>query len=112
MEVGSIEAWQCDMESSKFVKIWSKGYPQEAICLTYDNASSRILVGLDDGVVDFISMTETGYEDLVCDKIHNSRVMGIAYDSLSNSVFSISQDKVFRISHGSSLALVIGIPHK
>ena len=64
MEVGSVEAWHCDLETSKFVKIWSKGYPREAICLSYDRASKKILVGLDDGVVDFIRMTETGYEDI------------------------------------------------
>jgi hypothetical protein len=27
-------------------------------------------------------------------------------------VFSVSQDKLLRISHGTSLALVLGIPHK
>ena len=112
MEVGSIQAWTCDLQGSKFVKIWSKGYPQEAICLSYDSASKKILVGLDDGVIDFIKMTETGYEDIVCDKIHNSRVSGLGYDSLSNIVFSVSQDKILRMSHGSSLALVLAVPHK
>ena len=112
MEVGSVEAWQCDLESSKFVKIWSKGYPKEAICLSYDRASQKILVGLDDGVVDFIRMTETGYEDIVCDKIHQNRVTGLGYDSLSNVIFSVSQDKNFRISHGTSLALILSTPHK
>ena len=112
MEVGSIEAWTCDLETSKFVKIWSKGYPQEAMCISYDKASKKILIGLDDGVVDFIRMTETSYEDIVCEKIHNSRVCGLGYDSLTNIVFSVSQDKILRLSHGTSLALVLGIPHK
>jgi hypothetical protein len=112
MEVGSIEAWQCDLETSKFVKLWSKGYPQEAMCIAYDKPSKKILIGLDDGVVDFIRMTETGYEDIVCDKIHTGRVTGLGYDSLSNIVFSVAQDKNFRMSHGTSLALVLGIPHK
>lgn len=57
MQVGSVEAWQCDMQTSKFIRIWSKGYPQEAICISYDKASNRILIGLDDGVVDFIKLT-------------------------------------------------------
>jgi hypothetical protein len=38
--------------------------------------------------------------------------MNVAYDSLSNCVYSASRDKVFRVSHGSSLALIVGIPHK
>lgn len=98
--------------SPSFVKIWSKGYPQEAICLNYDKATRKILVGLEDGVVDFIQMKETGYDDIVCDKIHNSKITGLGYDALANVTFSISQDKIFRISHGTSLALVLGIPHK
>jgi len=28
MEVGSVEAWQTEEGSSKFIKKWSKGYPQ------------------------------------------------------------------------------------
>jgi hypothetical protein len=63
-------------------------------------------------VVDLIQVTETGYEDIVCDKIHNSRITGLSYDSLANVVFSVSQDKIFRISHATSLALVLGVPHK
>ena len=112
MQVGSIEAWQCDLTSSKFTKVWSKGYPQEAICISYDKTSKKILIGLDDGVVDFISMTENGYEDIVCDKIHKDRINGLAYDPLTNVVFSISQDKIFRISHGTSFGLILGLPHK
>jgi len=112
MEVGSIEAWQCDLETSKFVKLWSKGYPQEAICLCYDKASKKVLIGLDDGVIDFIRINETSYEDIVCDKIHTGRICGIGYDSLTNIVFSVSQDKIFRSSHGSSLAMVQQLPHK
>lgn len=37
---------------------------------------------------------------------------GLAYDSMSNVIYSTSQDKVFRVSHGSSLALIVGVPHK
>jgi hypothetical protein len=69
-------------------------------------------VGLEDGVVDFIQMKETGYDDIICEKIHNNKITGLGYDSLTNVVFSISQDKIFRISHGTSLALVLGVPHK
>jgi len=38
--------------------------------------------------------------------------MGLSYDSLNNITYSVSQDKVFRVSHGSSLALIVGVPHK
>ena len=38
--------------------------------------------------------------------------MGMSYDSLNNIAYSVSQDKVFRVSHGSSMALIVGVPHK
>jgi len=38
--------------------------------------------------------------------------MGLSYDAVSNCVYSVSQDKIFRVSHGSSLSLIVGIPHK
>ena len=38
--------------------------------------------------------------------------MNVSYDSLSNCVYSASRDKVFKVRHGSSLALIVGIPHK
>lgn len=112
MEIGTIEAWAAGTENGKFMKTWSKGYPKEAICLSYDKASNRILVGLDDGVVDVIQISGTGYEDVACVKCHQARVTGISYDSLSNVVYSVSLDKVFRVSHGSSLAMIVGVPHK
>ncbi len=63
--------------------------------------------------MDVIMMTNAGgYEDIACAKTHQSRVTGLAYDSLNNIVYSSGQDKVFRVGHGSSLALIVGVPHK
>lgn len=31
---------------------------------------------------------------------------------MSNVIYSVSQDKVLRVSHGSSIALIVGVPHK
>ena len=80
--------------------------------MSYDKASNRVLVGLDDGVIDIIQITGNGYEDVTCVKCHQNRVTGLAYDALSNVVYSVSQDKGFRVSHGSSLAVIVNVPHK
>ena len=69
-------------------------------------------MGLEDGVIDVIQVTGNGYEDVTCVKCHQGRVTGLAYDTMSNVVYSTSLDKVFRVSHGSSLALIVGVPHK
>jgi len=60
MEVGTVEAWNFGDEG-KFVKLWSKGYPKEAITISHDKASNRILVGLDDGVIDLIQISGNHY---------------------------------------------------
>ena len=57
-------------------------------------------------------MSGNGYEDVACVKCHQGKITGLAYDALSNVVYSVSQDRVFRVSHGSSLAMIIGVPHK
>ena len=82
------------------------------MCIHYDKASNRVLVGLDDGVVDVIQVANNSYEDIVCVKAHKERVVGLAYDALSNVVYSVSYDKAFRVSHGSSLAMIVSVPHK
>jgi len=94
------------------MKLWTKGYPTEAITLSHDKASNRILIGLDDGIIDILQVNSNGYEDIACVKAHQNRVTGVAYDAMSNVVYSVSQDKVFRVSHGSSIALIVGVPHK
>lgn len=62
--------------------------------------------------MDIIMTTQNGHEDVVCVKTHKERVMDMSYDSIHNCVYSASRDKVFRVSHGSSLAMIVGIPHK
>ena len=69
-------------------------------------------MGLDDGVIDIIQINGNSYEDVACVKCHQARVTGISYDSLTNIVYSVALDKVFRVSHGSSLAMIVGVPHK
>jgi hypothetical protein len=58
MEVGSVEAWQSGDDSSKFMRLWSKGYPKEVLCVSYDKVSRRITAGLEDGVIDVITMNK------------------------------------------------------
>ena len=92
--------------------MWSKGYPKEALCVHFDKASNRVLIGLDDGVIDVLQVTNNGYEDIVCVKAHQAKIVGLAYDALSNVVYSVSQDKNFRVSHGGSIAQIVSVPHK
>lgn len=49
---------------------------------------------------------------MACVKAHQGRVTGVVYDAMSNVIYSVSQDKVLRVSHGSSISLIVGVPHK
>jgi WD40 repeat protein len=112
VEIGSVEAWACEDDSSKFIKVWSKGYPTETSMLFYDKASNKVLIGLDDGVIDVLHITTKGYEDVACFKAHQNRVTGMVYDALSNVIYSVSLDRTLRVSHGTSIALILSVPHK
>ena len=68
--------------------------------------------GLEDGVVDIFQATSQDYDDIACVKIHTDKVTGIYYDVKNNVVYSVSEDRTLRVSHGGSLALVTSIPHK
>lgn len=110
MEVGSIECWRGT--GSNFSQAWSKNYPSQAISLEYSGPGERALVGLDDGILDILKVSPTGFEDLICVKIHQNRIMGISYDNINGIVYSISEDKTFRISEANSLMMILSLPHR
>ena len=70
------------------------------------------MIGLDDGILDILKVSPTGFEDLVCMKIHQNRIMGISYDNINGIVYTISEDKTFRISEANSLMMILSLPHR
>jgi hypothetical protein len=110
MEVGSVEAWTGT--GSNFSQKWFKNYPSQAIALEYSGPGERALIGLDDGILDILKVSPIGFEDLVCVKIHQSRIMGISYDNINGIVYTISEDKTFRISEANSLMMILSLPHR
>jgi hypothetical protein len=59
-----------------------------------------------------LKVTSLQFEDLLCVKVHNARVMGIYYDSINSIVYTISEDKTLRIGDGTSLVQMASIPHR
>ena len=50
LSVVSLECWVQTSETDiKFLRVWSKTYPSQAICLRWDSISRNLFVGLDDG---------------------------------------------------------------
>lgn len=110
LEVGSVESWAAS--GNGYTKKWAKYYPSQAICMEYSQAGDKVFVGLDDGILDMLRVTPTQFEDQMCVKIHQARVMGIYYDSINSIVYTISEDKTLRIGDGTSLVQMASIPHK
>jgi hypothetical protein len=59
MEVGSVEAWTGT--GSSFSQKWFKNYPSQAIALEYSGPGERALIGLDDGILDILKVSPTGF---------------------------------------------------
>ncbi|CAD8136025.1 unnamed protein product [Paramecium octaurelia] len=85
--VGSIECWEHS------VKSWTKKYNSQAICLYFHNQS--LLVGLDNGMINYLTILpgkiNTSYEI----EQHQSRVMGVHL--FNQLIYSVSKDQNYRV---------------
>ena len=59
-----------------------------------------------------LKVTPLQFEDKICVKVHNGRIMGIYYDSINSIVYTISEDKTLRIGDGTSLVQMTSLPHR
>jgi len=70
--------------------------------MTFDPTSNITAVGLDDGTVVVIRILENmnyiKYEDMMEKKLHQVRVMGIAYDNIQGYLYTIGEDKYLKIT--------------
>lgn len=70
--------------------------------MTFDPNSNTVAVGLDDGTVVVIRILENmnyiKYEDILDKKLHQTRVMGVAYDHIQGQLYTISEDKYLKIT--------------
>lgn len=48
----------------------------------------------------------------MCMRVHNARIMGIYFDSITSTVYTISEDKTLRIGDGTSLTQMASLPHR
>lgn len=94
------------LNSTKFEKIWAKSYPTQTGVIVWDENSSTLAVGLDDGRIIFYKTVEKNVfstlEQITELKPHKDRVMGIAIDSSYGYVYSVGTDKKFVVSEANS----------
>lgn len=67
-----------------------------------EEKSSVVAVGLDEGKVMVVQlMPESNFmkfEVLFDQKVHQGRVMGVAYDNITNYLYSVSEDKYLKVT--------------
>jgi hypothetical protein len=105
ISVGAVYAFKVSTDSTGayyFDKLWAKSFPKQTGVISWENESMTLAVGLDDGKIFFYKVgSESNFLqfDELCElKPHNSRVMGITFDSRSGYIYSCSSDKRFVVS--------------
>lgn len=76
-------------------------YKYQSICITYSELLSMFAVGLDNGYIYFYKMDNNRVDkisELFSIKVHNKRVMGLAFDGLKGNLFSISEDGFLQVT--------------
>ena len=89
-------------EAYYFDKLWTKSYPMQTGSVYWDNESSHLLVGLDNGIIICYKVApELNYlqYDEICEiNCHTNRVMGMSFDIKTGCILSVGSDKKFKIT--------------
>jgi hypothetical protein len=103
LAVGCLECWVKvnDESDFKYERMWNKTYPSQAICLYWDGTTSTLLIGLDEGKINLLKVPpESGFvrfDEMAEIKAHQSRVMGVFFDTISGTIHSVSEDKKYKV---------------
>jgi len=115
--VGAVECYlqKEDIENEiKFEKLWVKTSQSQVICMHWDQTSNNLLIGKDDGTLSILKvaadLSYTKYEEVLSDyKLHTSRIMGVYFDPISEYVYTVSEDKKFKVYNPRKESLVADI---
>lgn len=103
LAVGSLEAWGRVKKGSDlfyYEKLWIKTFKSQAICMHYNDKIHMIAVGCDSGHIGVYLLDKKDplkYDEIVFEKVHNSRVMRIHIDHKQGNVITISEDRFLRV---------------
>jgi len=101
--VGAVECYMNTGKDGeiKFDKLWTKTFQTQVIHLLWDSASNLLITGKDDGSITVLKVSAElnfiKYDEVVSNKLHLSRVMGVFFDSISELIFTVSEDKKFKV---------------
>lgn len=101
--VGAVECYlqTGKLEDVKFEKLWTKTFQTQVINLYWDQATSNLIVGKDDGTITVLKVSAElnyiKYDEVLTSKVHQARVMGACLDSISEYIYTVGEDKRFKV---------------
>ncbi len=94
--VGLLEFYVVKPKSQvKFQKKFNLSFPYQVICVDYNAILNTFCVGTDDGVLYGYQVDKANkmkYTEILKEKIHGRRIMGVCIDGMRNIVYSVAED--------------------
>ena len=100
LSVGVLEAWlqsKRGIDEYTYERLWHKNFASQAICIHYDSKLGYIFTGCDNGSIAILEFSgkKTKYKEIMDERVHQKRVMGLASDAKRKIMYSIGEDKMF-----------------
>lgn len=69
--------------------------------MVWDQTSNTLAIGLDNGDIQILKVSAelnyVKYSAIVSDQVHKARVMGLYYEYITGYLYSIGEDKFFKV---------------
>jgi hypothetical protein len=101
--VGAVECYLLNgkLEDVKFEKMWTKTFQTQVINMYWDHTTSNLIVGKDDGSVTVLKVSAElnylKYDEILTNKLHQGRIMGLCLESISEYIYTASEDKRLKV---------------
>ena len=101
--IGTVEAWaRVGVPNNEYFyeMLWGVGFQAQAICLGFSETLRKLVVGLDNGVLVVIHLSDENpkhHAISVSSKVHSGRVMRLEINDSLKQVYSIGEDKSFKV---------------
>ncbi|KAL8447925.1 hypothetical protein Emed_004220 [Eimeria media] len=101
-ELGQISVWVLDPTNKFFSSTYSRKLPNKARAVTYHAGSNKVILGLDDGILQSFELTSSGdLKEVGSAEIHHSAVIGFSgLEQGGSKLLSAAADGSIRLTDG------------
>lgn len=99
------------MEHKNYEKLWDSVFYSQVISMVYCKKTKLLACGTDNGYIRVIEVDPKNPKTRIIKQdtqIHKARIMGIAIDYKRKLIFSISEDKTFKVFTLASTGILNG----